>query len=643
MDREEIREFCVRHVEKFIFPLVLVASGLLVYQGLQQEDILDSHQPSRLIADAHQVRAAIDQDRNDTVLRGRQLSFRIPQEIKPLPMGPPDYPLCPLPRDAYITRRQDPQLIAPQALQVQGVLAPMAMRSTDGKYALRDLPSADPVAVVSGPLPRGGRGAEQQLQKLFEMELGMEGEESYPGENLPLTDRAPIRRLQNPPGARPTPTRHVVTKELQPPVPGIGWFIAGTAVMPHRMLHQAYRDALASAEGYDPVGRDQPRYLSYELQRADVTVTSVDQLQPADWVKRDGRIECAKDAIVRWSGFAPEIVPADYREDTTLTMWIPPVMLTDYSTFCLHPLVPMRSQREIEAAQMDKRAEPALKPEEVAKKIIVVDGGQRDRDRDQQVVQIAGDFPPRRMLPRPVDYKLIRFYDFADDARDPNAPRPGRKYVYRVRVAVEDPNFPLDSVRQPSGRSLAPAVFDRFIRRAASVRNAKDPVRQRASEAQRWTDWSRPSAPISLPAPDQVYVGPIGQPQTQTVKVGDRIVELEVAAAKVNLAISRFSAKYASRVSMLMKEVTEGTVLSKQQDSVEVVDPITLKIKAAPASNITTDMTVIDIDGGRPLSIHQQQGLSEPSLLLLFDENGGLMVHEEVDDQQRYRAETFAE
>ena len=43
------------------------------------------------------------------------------------------------------------------------------------------------------------------------------------------------------------------------------------------------------------------------------------------------------------------------------------------------------------------------------------------------------------MEPNPVDYKLIRFYDFAGFK---GSPQFGRKYAYRIRYAVNDPNFP---------------------------------------------------------------------------------------------------------------------------------------------------------------------------------------------------------
>ena len=112
-------------------------------------------------------------------------------------------------------------------------------------------------------------------------------------------------------GYRPEGTKNIKTGADQPPVPGVGWFIAGTAVVPYKQLYQSYSDALADADDYRPGNRDVPLFRGYELQRADVTNKSVDQLVEDDWVKRDGRTETTYDAILQWSGFAPELVSSD--------------------------------------------------------------------------------------------------------------------------------------------------------------------------------------------------------------------------------------------------------------------------------------------------------------------------------------------
>ena len=120
-------------------------------------------------------------------------------------------------------------------------------------------------------------------------------------------------------------------------------------VVPHRELYEAYKQALQDADQYDQ-DADTPFYYDLQVQRADVTDKSADQLVEADWVKVWDRTLYTKLATYNWSGFAPEIVPNDYR-DEALTMWIPPVLLDDYRSIARHPLIPEMSQAAIKQEQ----------------------------------------------------------------------------------------------------------------------------------------------------------------------------------------------------------------------------------------------------------------------------------------------------
>ena len=50
---------------------------------------------------------------------------------------------------------------------------------------------------------------------------------------------------------------------------------------------------------------------------------------------------------------------------------------------------------------------------------------------------------------------------------------------------------------------------------------------------------------------------------------------------------------------------------------------------------------LIDLAGGAPLEIFEE--MSEPGMMLLFDQNGTLTVADEVDDLEFYRAYSYAE
>ncbi len=88
----------------------------------------------------------------------------------------------------------------------------------------------------------------------------------------------------------------------------------------------------------------------------------------------------------------------------------------------------------------------------------------------------------RRLEKDPPEYKLIRFYDFAIDPRDPNSPKPGRQYVYRVRVAVEDPNFPKNPSLQPRGSSLDANAYVNYMAKVSNVEKSKEPEKEARRE-----------------------------------------------------------------------------------------------------------------------------------------------------------------
>ena len=647
MDADRIQDLILRHFEKLILAFVLVASGFLIYRGLQQEDILETHQPEWLTEEARRAKGEVDEDHNDIVLADRKVELMIPSERPPIHGGGPldriwDPPLVP----DFNAHRQDPLLPPPMAIQVHGVIAPLAVRSDTGQYAIKDLEPAEPIKtqkkVIRRSNQRRPRPADAELDDLYG-ELGIEDLDQPI-----LDDAAPAeRRLRNPIGARPVATRHIKANTPQVPVPGVGWFIAGTAVMPYQQLHESYELALGLGKGYAPDGRDQPTFKDFHVQRADVTHKSIDQLVEADWIKRDGRVETIRDAVLIWAGFAPEIVPADYRADGTLTMWIPPVMLSDYSLFSLHPLIPMESLQEIaerKARQQKLNVPVRLQPEN----IVVRDSRTRNRRghsnplfNEQRIVrEIAAHRQPVHGLPK---YKLIRFYDFANDDRDPNAPEFGRKYVYRIRVAVEDPNFPANPALQPPGSSLDPIVYQRVKKMMANIENADDPWRQRATESRRWTNWSLPSEAVSLPSKVAVAIGPARADRVRQVEVGTRMVDHQRKPTRFDVVVTQFDEDLKMNVPTLMTGLTEGAVLNKKSEAAEVVDPITLKVKKAQPVDIESRVTVIDFDGGIPLQIHKEDGLVSPGLMLTFGEDGGLKVHEEVDDLERFRIESFAD
>ncbi len=670
MDADKIKDFFLNHFEKMILALVILGSGFLIYTGSQKPDFLDKKQPEALASQANSVKSDIDLNHNDKILPERRPTFDIVKETARLDsaVDPLDYTL---PKSwtgkspNSVVRRLDPKLIAPQSLIVHSVATSIAIRGSrteDDTYALAALENAEPLEKKEKPKrrerrsrTRGAGGADGMEEMMDEMMGGEEmdmmeemmgemgtGDGGASGPNRMFNSSHDL-------GMRPT-----ATADNANPEPSIGWFIAGSAVVPHRELYEAYKQALQDADQFDP-RRDTPFYYDMQVQRADVTDKSTDQLVDADWSDVWDRTLYTKLAAFRWSGFAPEVVPSDYRDDA-LTMWIPPVLLDDHRSFSLHPLVPEMSQSELKRQQGNTEEEEDITEftMEMEDDTELVAPGQRSNGgmddmyggmgmdmgmemedmgmNDGMMMGMGMAMMGRGALEAdPVDYKLIRFYDFAGFK---NSPKYGRKYVYRVRYAVNDPNFPFSEKLQPRVSSLAPDVATRVQSLMANA--LKDGKRT----FRRWSDWSETTEAIGLPTLEQYFVGPIERGSVSTLKVAGKDVEYARDDPKAKILASRYDLQTGARIPIEI-EATEGTVLSKKVESADVVDPITLTVKKMPDAELISGTTIVDMEGGTPLSITKE--LTSPGMMLLFDQSGQLIVADEISDQQMFRAYTYAE
>ncbi|QDV42898.1 hypothetical protein Enr13x_27490 [Stieleria neptunia] len=701
MDADKLKDFAVYNFEKLIVAIVVLLSAFLVYSGLDKRIITEEQDPDRLAQNATEVKRQVDDDHTDAIVNDpenpREPKFDIAMEqkkflqpIKSSLYQPDPWDLSKASKDKV--RRKDPMIAKPAAVRTTGVIASLAYRSQDGTYALADLEPADELEVVEAKPKRSSRrnrrqnqmdmmmgGGEGDMDMMgMDMEMmgmdmmGMDMESSGAGTSGPIRKLAAEKNL----GTTAKNTQNLKTGADQPPVPGIGLFIAGTAVIPHKQLIDAYQEALSYAVGYDPIKRDLPRYVAYQVQRADVTNKSVDQLTDADWILRDSNETTIGNAALYWSGFAPELVPEDYRIPG-VTMWIPPVLLDPYASFANHPLIPLKTKRALLAEQMEKEAEAAKAsagPVDMEQFEIDIAGGQTrtfgggmdegydmemgmdmdmgmdegyDMDMGMGSARSANEGKPAEE--NPVDYKLLRFYDFAYIqgktykvggkvvGMDPRAPRMNRQYVYRVRFAVNDPNFPKSPELQPKSRNLDPEAYKRYVTLAAEA----EQTQQR--NYKRWSDWSDPSAPTSLPPVDRVAFGSVKPYKPRVVSAGNRRIEIESDPPKAEVVASSFDPRLGVFVPARM-EATEGTVLSTEVESAEVVDPITLEVKKTDEPKIVkSSATVIDVEGGAPLEIVDDETIVEPGIFLMVDSNGKLRVRDATEEQRVYRIQSFAE
>lgn len=674
MDADKIKQFLIYNFEKFILLLVVAASGFLIYQGVKLPNFLEEQQPDRLTQRATQAKSDIDENHNEQIIPERLPTFDILAKTRERDK--------PVDGSAYkfsktwdggsarsVVRRQDPQLFPPIALIADSVVTTISVRNGKGDpegYFLASLEDAEPVERVEKKERRPSRrdrrmagGMGGMDEEMMGMDMMMGGEDMMDmmgmggmGEDMMgSTGSSRSFNSKHDHGYRPLSG----ASEKFPPMPTVSWFVAGRAVVPHKELYEAYEMALRDAEGYNPI-RDTPVYYNMEVQRADVTNKKVDALVEADWVNIWDRLRYTKLAAQYWSGFAPEIVPNDYRHEA-FSLWTPPVLIDDYRDFASHPLIPTMPWKELRALQNpvddDDDALKTWSPDEgfggEDDNVVLVAPGEAgggfgsgdemmdasmgmDMEMDMGMGMGGMSFGRGQVEKDPVEYKLVRFYDLAGSFK--NAAQAGRNYVYRVRYSVSDPNFPASRVLQPKTGNLAPEVIDRVQKLMATAGETNK------RNYERWSDWSAPSDPVMLSAPEQHFAGPVTPGTVNVWQVQGKNVPYTRDAPKAKMIASQFVQSVGTRVPMAL-DVTEGTVLSHKAESADVVDPITLKVKKLPDAEIVSATTIVDIDGGHKLKIVDE--LTEPGMMLLFDPLGGLKVTDDIGDQEMYRVYNYSE
>ena len=653
MDADKIKQFFVRHVEKMILAVVAMFSMFLIYQGLQLEDFRKEHQPETLETDATQVRRQIDDDHTEAIIPERIPSFNIVARTN-ASQKPVDFTAYRLPNmwkveeiDSTI-RRDDPNILAPRDLIVRSYVGSIAVRSRTGSYALTSLEAAEqPEKIVKKEpekkkkRPRrggGGYGDEDYGDDDGDMEGEMDyGDGFMDGDSMAGASRVWTLRDTINFGIKavPVPSLRSATTNEQP-VPDIASFIVGTAVVPHREMVESFKRSLKAADGYNPM-RDLPRYHEFQVQRADVTDRDVEDLTDDDWILRGSRLKYAADAATKWAGFCPEVLPPEFRDDA-ITTYIPPILIDDYRRITGHPLIPdtfsplATQDEEIDDTPLNIEDLQLVGPGRAQMNM----GGDEDYSDD---MDYGGGYGyggySMAMEEDPVDYKLMRFYDFYDP-RDKDSPKLGRVYVYRLRVSLIDPNFPQDAQMQPAPGVLSADVYARIVPLLEQARTAKD------RQFQRWSDWSEPSPPARLGSGEELYTGPITAGKRFRVQVGGKAIDYERDPPSVKVVLTQLDPRLGTRIPF-WTDISEGSVLSTKGEA-NVLDPISLEVKKLPDAKVESGSTVIDLDGGHPLAIAEGEGMTEPGMMLFYDAaTGQLKVTSELSEQRKYRIYSYAD
>jgi hypothetical protein len=316
----------------------------------------------------------------------------------------------------------------------------------------------------------------------------------------------------------------------------------------------------------------------------------------------------------------PELARDEFLLPDKITMKIPPILMVDESKFAIHSEIPRKGdigtgESTPEPPEQLRSTEPLPTPD------IVPIQPKSGTDSAHASEQTQTPTKPEDTLL--TEYKLLRAYDF-------NV-QPGKTYVYRVQVWLEDPNHPqqelTDKMRE---RPFAPSVIQRLMDVAEKEKTQNRRIWYRESP------WSEPSEPVSVPQLSTMLAGGVTPGRSTTING----VEVELDPLTGQLLQVEWDRQRAVPAAGLLN-VYRGSSLEATVD-VDVMKPIDQELVTVKNYHFQGDGVVVDMRGGRklPTSI-KDTVLHSPGEFAVVDQQGNLQVQNELDDMARYRRYLF--
>lgn len=701
LDSEKVTRFFAYHIEKIVLGVVILLLVVFVYLGYSLEGIEKT--PKELETVAQAADEAIDQDTWPVVAPeyapptghvARVQQSRVPTQDSFYALDKPFLPA----NTQQGEKREDPELFPPTNVEVYAVSGPIAVRQKPdevdplAELANSEFKKEEPKKKKKKRRSRGGYygsemmsggGYEEEMESYeSEMMSGYEGQMESPygdemegygiGATMPSVVQATGKKF---PGYRPPGQQGVLAKAAN--------IIAVKAVVEVQRQWDEYDRAFSNALGYNPA-RDQPKYLLYSAQRADVT-DDPDAEPPESAWKPISNTNASVVQLQRsgWVGVAKEIVDQRY-VSRELTMPLPPLMMRDLEPLALHSQTPRQQvglpsqlaakdeeQVEEEAASDEPISDiPGAIPKAGMAGPMGAPGamgsypgmsmpgmygsgpgygyGSEMESEMYSEEEYEMEYGSEEMMmsgeesggygygygmygggmgmsaPRgpKAEYLLVRFFDFTA--------RPGRKYRYRVQVIMEDPNHPQNPALEPSSRALSDDVQARL----KSIQESEKAEERRVFYLR--TDWSEPSDVISLDPMIRTFAGKV-EPG-RAAQIPNLEDEVPVVEPKGNVMTVVWDPAYAIDVPV-EKSVPRGAVLDFKETA-NAIHPVTLVYKKIEDFQFHTNRFVIDVKGGVPLpsSLEEEKDapLTVPGEIVFFDEKGDIVVRNELDDVDTY-------
>jgi len=417
------------------------------------------------------------------------------------------------------------------------------------------------------------------------------------------------------------------------------------AKVPIELQNQHYDDALQSARGYDP-RRDVPIYRGYLVERAEVTDAGQGKWERI--AKVSGKtIEKELDT---YPVNLPDVIDPDYNHPV-LTHPLPPLILREWGEQASHSSMPLLSERDKnmrEEEEAKEGIEETTEEEDVFAGPSTPDrrggrsgmrgssrrgspsrrapmrgegmrGGMRGGGEGMGMMEMGmemgggGGMGGRGMSTRRAgtslasftwdgitSHVLFRYFD--------NSAKPGRKYRYRVRLALSDVNH-FSSGKNPN-KNLDPTVAERRGKLKGSALTY------------RFTDWSEPSPIVSVPLPARIYL--VSAKPTKETNFN--------AEPEIELLVKALNSEYAAEIAR-SDYFPRGSVINTYEKATVIWSNYKFTTEQNSEFDFRTGVTLLDFRGGEKLS-NRNRDLTVPARAVLMDAAGRLFLQEEIEDTE---------
>lgn len=561
LDKKTILDFLLQNVEKIVLGVIVLVMLLMLYSAFRGAGRFD-RTPKQL---------------EDAVDNGKKEIERTSEDSAGLVVA--DY------------ASQAKQSRADIKEQPYGHLSPWDKPLFD-KRPLRDTP---PLLAVQKLRGAGGVGAFR---------------------TPPAAARQPERRtrpgggLDGPASGRATAVGDTLTGER--------WVVV-TGLVPIEKQEAAYADTLRQSVSYDPQN-DHPSYLRYWVER--VEISSEDDAANPDWKKAKEFV--SKDemdkAFEKWPQSGTKDVVSNVYIDDKLTFPLGPLVNQTWGPDVAYPdEIPLlkSSSRGAGMGMEEFGGRPGQRgrtPRDMMGPMEGGLGGERNmRAEDDPFEEKTKEERPKDSRKEPtadrrfgeeekaLEYKLFRFFDFSVE--------PGKQYVYRVRMALRNPN-----------RDLKTALL-------------KKP--ELATEKYLTTKWSDPTPAIVVPRDTRVLAVSVVPARSSIDSTSTILATKWLKTKGIEAFVEKSKIGRGQLCDFPRERFRPPRHARAGGGEMGIVGTSTREMTV----DFITGATVVDLRGGERLP--GKKGVSAGEILVL-DTNGTLSVRNELDDFATYEQLTGA-